>query len=116
KFSCGFIIPLSPKYSKGSMLNKTNKPMAGKSATTSLSSVEQDPHPSVAQNKQVDERVFMKSVERTFLVLESFGQAQHPLTLSEIAQLVGIDKSGAQRICYTLQALGYLERAQNGRG
>ncbi|WP_228255725.1 IclR family transcriptional regulator [Pollutimonas thiosulfatoxidans] len=58
----------------------------------------------------------MKSVERTFLVLEAFGKAQHPLTLAEIAQLVGIDKSGAQRICYTLQALGYLERAHNGRG
>lgn len=70
----------------------------------------------VSKTGQYDERVFMKSVERTFLVLEAFGRSQNPLTLAEIAKLVGIDKSGVQRICYTLNALGYLERSQSGRG
>lgn len=63
-----------------------------------------------------NDRLFMKSVERTFTVLEVFSSSQAPLTLAEIAKLAGIDKSGAQRICHTLQTLGYLERSSNGRG
>lgn len=69
-----------------------------------------------ASSPAANDRIFMKSVERTFTVLEAFSSTQEPLTLAEIAKLAGIDKSGAQRICHTLQTLGYLERAQNGRG
>ena len=55
-----------------------------------------------------DERLFLKSVEKTFRVLEVFGQSPHPLTLSDIAAAAGIDKSNAQRLCHTLLALRYL--------
>ncbi|KWT97947.1 MULTISPECIES: IclR family transcriptional regulator [unclassified Variovorax] len=68
------------------------------------------PHADVAPETEQDERLFLKSVEKTFRVLEAFGQSPHPLTLSEIAKAAGIDKSGAQRICHTLLALRYMER------
>jgi IclR family transcriptional regulator, pca regulon regulatory protein len=64
----------------------------------------------------IDERLFLKSVEKTFSVLEAFGRESVPLTLAKIALAAGIDKSGAQRICHTLQALGYLERDPGDRG
>jgi len=63
-----------------------------------------------AQAPGVDERLFLKSVERTFRVLEAFGVSYRPLSLAEIAKIAGMDKSGAQRICHTLLALNYLER------
>lgn len=64
----------------------------------------------VQEGESHDERLFLKSTEKAFRVLEAFGQSPHPLTLSEVAKEVGIDKSGAQRICHTLLVLRYLER------
>jgi IclR family transcriptional regulator, pca regulon regulatory protein len=64
----------------------------------------------------IDERLFLKSVEKTFSVLEAFGRESTPFSLAKIALAAGIDKSGAQRICHTLQALGYLERDPEDRG
>lgn len=57
-----------------------------------------------------DARLFLKSVEKTFAVLEAFGESPFPLSLSEIARLSELDKSAAQRICHTLLVLRYLER------
>lgn len=57
-----------------------------------------------------DERLFLKSVEKTFAVLEAFGESPFPLSLAEIARLSDLDKSAAQRICHTLLVLRYLER------
>lgn len=65
---------------------------------------------------EVDERLFLKSVERMFRVLEVFGASYRPLTLADIAKKAGMDKSGAQRICHTLLALNYLERDSGDRG
>lgn len=64
----------------------------------------------------VDERLFLRSVARAFHVLEVFGQQGHPLSLRDIAQAAGIDKSAAQRIAQTLLSLGYLEKAPNDTG
>lgn len=63
----------------------------------------------------IDDRLYLKSVARTFLVLETLSQMSKPPSLRELAQLSGLDKSAAQRISYTLQCLGYMERdPQNG--
>lgn len=59
---------------------------------------------------EIDDRLFLQSVERTFRVLESFGMASRPMSLAEIAKIAEMDKSAAQRICHTLLALNYLER------
>ncbi len=64
----------------------------------------------------VDTRLFIQAVERAFRVLEAFADRPQPLTLSEIAAAIGTDKSGAQRLCYTLRRLGYLRVDPLGRG
>lgn len=65
---------------------------------------------------QVDERLFLRSVARALKVLEVFGEHPHPLSLRDMAQAAGIDKSAAQRIAQTLLTLGYLEKAANDTG
>ncbi|MGI6856411.1 IclR family transcriptional regulator [Mesorhizobium sp. 1B3] len=65
---------------------------------------------------QVDERLFLRSVARALQVLEVFGEHPHPLSLRDMAQAAGIDKSAAQRIAQTLLTLGYLEKAANDAG
>lgn len=66
--------------------------------------------------KTVDKRLFLRSVARAFQLLEVFGKQTRPLSLREIAQAAGIDKSAAQRIAQTLLSMGYLEKAPNGAG
>ena len=63
-----------------------------------------------AAGEGVDPRLFLQTVERTMRVLEAFSARQAPHSLTELAAAAGIDKSAAQRIAYTLQSLGYLER------
>ena len=58
----------------------------------------------------VDSRLFLQTVARTIRVLEGFGKKGTPQSLADLADAAGIDKSAAQRICYTLRFLGYLER------
>ncbi|MCB1365263.1 MAG: IclR family transcriptional regulator [Rhodobacteraceae bacterium] len=65
---------------------------------------------------EIDPRLKLQSVVRTFQVLEAIGRVGRPLSLSEIAQEAGIDKSAAQRIANTLFALGYLERSEARNG
>lgn len=58
----------------------------------------------------VDERLFVASVAKALLVLETFnGRARH-LTLSDITTATGMGRSAAQRFVYTLEALGYLQK------
>ncbi|CAH1696769.1 IclR family transcriptional regulator [Hyphomicrobiales bacterium] len=52
--------------------------------------------------------LFNNSVEKAFAVLRSFGQKYRSMTLSQIAEAAGINKSSAQRSSYTLEVLGYL--------
>lgn len=66
--------------------------------------------------KDSDPRLFVQAVEKAFRVLEAIGQIGHPASLSEIAEASGLDKSGAQRLCYTLRQLGYLDADPQGRG
>lgn len=60
--------------------------------------------------------LFVQSVSRAFSVMEAFHLASGPLSLSEIAEAAGINRSAAQRFCHTLIALGYLERSPQGNG
>lgn len=53
---------------------------------------------------------FVSSVEKAFQVLRAFEAREHSLSLTEISELTGLDKSTAQRFTYTLAALGYLHK------
>jgi IclR family transcriptional regulator, pca regulon regulatory protein len=58
---------------------------------------------------------FVASVEKAFQVLGAFESRKRSLSLTEIAEVTGLDKSAAQRFTYTLAALGYLKKDQDAR-
>lgn len=62
--------------------------------------------------KEIDERLFLQSVARALDVLESFGPGRSQMTLSEIANAVGANKSAIQRTVQTLQSRNYLRRGE----
>jgi IclR family pca regulon transcriptional regulator len=62
----------------------------------------------------IDDRLFVQSVHKAFRLLEAFATATTPLSLSQLAAASGIDKSGAQRLGYTMLKLGYLEQTPAG--
>lgn len=63
-----------------------------------------------------DDPLFLRSVARTVAVLSSFQTARHPLSLTQIADASGIDRSAAQRIVNSLLKLGMIARDPEDRG
>lgn len=66
-----------------------------------------------AQDEGSDEggdRLYVKSVEKAFRILEAFSAERPSMSLSEIGQATGMPKSAAQRFAHTLVQLGYLRR------
>ena len=61
-----------------------------------------------------DDVLFVRSVGKAFRLLESFAGTAGPLTLTQLAAAVEIDKSGAQRLAHTLHQLGYVEMGKGG--
>lgn len=54
--------------------------------------------------------LFNQSVQKAFAILGAFGGERRALNLAEIAALVGVTKSSAQRCTHTLERLGLLTR------
>jgi len=54
-------------------------------------------------------RDFLEILARGLRVLAAFGQERARLTISDVAQLVGLNRAAARRILFTLERLGYLE-------
>ena len=65
---------------------------------------------------QREDRLFVRSIERAMHVLAAFHHADGPLSLSDIADRAGVDRSAAQRMVHTLRTLGYIRREPGGRG
>lgn len=59
---------------------------------------------------------FNQSLAKGFGILEAFSNHPGPLSLNELTELSGLDRSSTQRMLHTLVALGYLERGSNQRG
>lgn len=55
------------------------------------------------------------AVERALRLLELSATSDHGMTLSEVGKALGIPKSSAHRLVYTLLAHGYLQRTANAR-
>ncbi|UXN06561.1 IclR family transcriptional regulator [Bartonella sp. HY761] len=64
------------------------------------------------ENDPRDSSLFIGSTEKTFRVLHAFDAPQRQLPLSDIARLANLDRSATQRIVYTLETLGYLQRVR----
>lgn len=58
---------------------------------------------------------FVSSVDKAFQILRAFEARERSLSLTEIAEITGLDKSAAQRFTYTLAALGYLKKDKEAR-
>ncbi|MDF2230989.1 IclR family transcriptional regulator [Albimonas sp. CAU 1670] len=63
----------------------------------------------------IDDRLFLQSVSRALDVIEAYAASPRPMSLGEIAEAAGINKSAAQRIGQTLLSRGYLEQTDTGR-
>lgn len=59
------------------------------------------------------DREYIQSVGRGFRILELFGEHACPLSLTEIANHTGLNKTTAQRFLRTLCTLGYVKRQEN---
>jgi IclR family pca regulon transcriptional regulator len=58
-------------------------------------------------------RNFIASLARGLAVLGAFTKEKKFLTLTEISNMTGINKTATQRLTHTLQQLGYLERDES---
>ncbi|WP_283193269.1 IclR family transcriptional regulator [Rhizobium sp. AN80A] len=67
-------------------------------------------------DKFADDALFVRAVARAVAVLSVFELAPKPLSLSEIAQMAGLDRSAAQRIVHTLVQLGMIVRDAHDTG
>jgi len=64
----------------------------------------------LARDDDVDERLFVASVEKAMRVLESFDRDNQALSILELNERTGLGRSATQRFVYTLHRLGYLQR------
>ena len=60
-------------------------------------------------------RLFNRSVEKAMDLLAAFGPERRVMNLPEMAAAAAITKSAAQRLAYTLEALGYLRKDPGSR-
>ncbi|MFN3207575.1 MAG: IclR family transcriptional regulator [Roseovarius sp.] len=63
----------------------------------------------------VDQRLYVASIERTMRVLEVFDGGRDQLTIGDVTDRTGLGRSAVQRMMYTLEKLGYLSREPDGR-
>jgi len=59
--------------------------------------------------------LFVGSVEKAFEVLHAFDGPRRYMTMADIARAAGLDRSATQRLVFTLEALGYLQRIAGTR-
>lgn len=55
-------------------------------------------------------QLFNQSLEKGLAVLAAFSASRRTMTIAEIAEVAGINKSSAQRMVFTLEQLGYLRK------
>ena len=57
----------------------------------------------------------IQSVNRAFAIMELFNDRRPALSVSEIAELTGLNRSTCYRFCQTLKSIGYLEEVDRRR-
>lgn len=60
--------------------------------------------------KARESSLFVGSLEKGLQVLQTFDREKRAMSLSEVVEAAGLDKSSAQRFTYTLHTLGYLKK------
>jgi IclR family pca regulon transcriptional regulator len=82
-----------------------------------MSKVKANAGPSQTATGAEDEvsRDGIQSVNRAFAIMELFDERRPALSVSEIAELTGLNRSTCYRFCQTLKAIGYLEEVERRR-
>ena len=68
------------------------------------------PPEKIATRTGADSPLMVNSVQKAFRVLTVFSQSEPRLTLTQIVDRLGVDKSTAQRFTHTLQVMGFLDK------
>ncbi|MBY5890780.1 helix-turn-helix domain-containing protein [Rhizobium leguminosarum] len=71
--------------------------------------------PASFEKTNVDERLYLGTIEKGMLVLDTFCSNPRPMTLAEVSEASGLNKSATQRVLYTLRALRYLTHSETTR-
>ncbi|MBX4962630.1 IclR family transcriptional regulator [Rhizobium binae] len=71
--------------------------------------------PASFEMTNVDERLYLGTIEKGMLVLDTFCANPRPMTLAEVSEASGLNKSATQRVLYTLRALRYLTHSETTR-
>jgi DNA-binding IclR family transcriptional regulator len=69
----------------------------------------------VSGAEPTDARLFVGSLGKGLALLSALAAAGRAVNVSEAAELAGLDRSSAQRMLYTLRALGYLRQDEESR-
>ncbi len=80
--------------------------------TTAPRTAPPDAEVTVSKNHDV---YFVPGLQRGLHVLEVIAEARQPLGATEIARQIGVTRSSAFRLIYTLRHMGFLETARDGR-
>lgn len=80
-----------------------------------MSNAENEPLDANTSALEPDPRLFIGGIAKGMAVLGTVARANGPLSLGEIAARSAIGRSAAQRVVYTLTALGYLTRDDRTR-
>ncbi|MDK1389622.1 IclR family transcriptional regulator C-terminal domain-containing protein [Sinorhizobium sp. 8-89] len=71
--------------------------------------------PTVLEKSNIDERLYLGTIEKGMLILDTFCANPRPMTLAEVSAASGLNKSATQRVLYTLRALRYLTHSETTR-
>jgi DNA-binding IclR family transcriptional regulator len=67
------------------------------------------------RRRETSETPSIQSLDRGLLILEAVGKSPEPVSLGQLAALLGIDRSSAFRLAKTLQRRGFLSNINAGR-
>jgi IclR family transcriptional regulator, pca regulon regulatory protein len=59
---------------------------------------------------KTDDKEFLATLAKGLAAIEAFGAERPRLTLSQLAEAIGVTRATARRILHTLETLGYVER------
>jgi IclR family pca regulon transcriptional regulator len=68
----------------------------------------------VASKPAIKDPDYVDSLERGLLVLRAFSAQEEPLSVADVAALVGITRTAARRFALTLEYLGYVSQRAEG--
>ncbi|PSJ46373.1 IclR family transcriptional regulator [Zobellella endophytica] len=64
---------------------------------------------------ETDDRYMVPGLVRGLVALQAFSQEKKDLSVSELAEIMGVNRSSAFRIAYTLEHCGFLHKASDSR-